>query len=293
MTTEVFSLIINSMINQPSTPQKGFIIPVVAAIVLILVLAAGGFYYYLSQKTGDANPFTALQKTTAGYALNPNCDYKDPDLCKFLNNWKTESNYTMTMTSTGGDSGNSTTTFQVDGQDKTHSKILAESPLDQSKQTYETITIGNTTYTKDSSDNKWWKQTNTSTQAETADNFKFTVPSATASAEERTTFEKVGKEACGKLTCFKYHTMTAGDTGMGYLWFDDTQYLLRKMELDSMDGTKTVIEYNYNKVAITEPSPVKEAKPDQMIMPNGSTMDSGLTQEQMDAMHKMMEEMSH
>lgn len=251
------------------------------AIIIVVALAVAGGYFYIMNKTGDANPLSALQKTTASYSLNPNCDYKDPDLCKFLNNWTKQTNYTMTLSSSGA---KGSTVFQIDGNN-THSKISADN------QTYETITIGDTTYTKDTSDNKWWKQ-KSSTDDSTTDDFKFDVPSATASAEDKTTFTKDGKEACGKLTCFKYMSMTGSNQdSMEELWFDDSQYLLRKMESTSTNGTTTV-EYNYDKVSLTAPSPVKEATAKQTILPNGQTMDSGMTQEQMDAMQKMMDQSS-
>lgn len=273
------------MINQPSRNQQGFIIPIIVAVVVI-VLAAGGAWYYLSHKTGDANPLSALQKTTAGLYLNPNCDYKDADLCKFLNNWPKQQNYTMAITSTDKDGAKSTGTFQIDGQTKTH---LIMSGNDQS---YNTITIDNTTYTKDPSDNKWWKQTITTDNTSSQDNFKFEVPSATASAEERTTFTKEGKEACGNLTCFKYHSMTGNSMdSMEEVWFDDSQYLLRKIESMSTDGSKSTIEYSYDKVSISAPSPIKEATANQTIMPNGTTMDSGMTQEQLDQLKQMSQQM--
>jgi hypothetical protein len=201
----------------------------------------------------------------------------------------------MVMTGTGADSGMTSGTFRIDGDDKSYTKLSVKNPDNGKTEAYETIIIGNTTYTKDASDGKWWKKVNkeTSVDESTADNFKFEIPSATASAEERTTFEKEGKEACGKLTCFKYHSMTGGSSEMTYLWFDDTQYLLRKMEFISSEGEKSTITYQYDNVSVTAPSPTKDAKDDQIIMPNGSTMDmgAGMTQEQIDAMKKVMEDM--
>lgn len=259
---------------------------VIVAIVVVVILLVAGGYFYIMNKTGDANPITALKKTTASVTLNDKCDYNDPDLCKFINAQAKQTKYEVTMT--GTENGEeSTSTFTIDGA-KTHMVIKA------GDQNYNTITIDKTTYTKDPSDNKWWKQTTTDTaDTSTADEVKFEAPSATASAEEKTTFTKVGKEACGKLTCFKYTSVTGTDSGSTEtLWFDDTQYLLRKMTTTSADGTITMV-YAYDNISVTAPSPTKDVADGQMVMPNGQVMSSGgMTQEQIDAMMDAMEQVT-
>ena len=253
------------MINQPSRNQFGFtIVEVVVTVVVIAILASAG-YLYLAKRTGDANPLGAIQKTSTGLSLNPNCEYKDPDLCKFLNNFKDQKSYSISADSTDKDNVVSNVTMDIDGENY-HLQMSQKG-----KVSYNVIVIGNTTYTLDTSDSKWWKQDapeSASNSASLKSDFSFKMPtnSPNAKPEDRTTFEKQGKEACGNVTCFKYRANEGGQVST--IWFDDSQYQLRKIEMTDADGNKSTIEYRYDNAKVTAPSPVKTAAPDQVIMPS-------------------------
>src|SRR6185437_6345291 len=78
--------------------------------VVVVVLGVGGFFV-LNQKSGTSALSVPGMKAVT---LNPNCELKDPELCKFMNNWVNQKTYAVTSTSSmGGESDEST--MEVDG----------------------------------------------------------------------------------------------------------------------------------------------------------------------------------
>jgi hypothetical protein len=47
-----------------------------------------------------------------------------------------------------------------------------------------------------------------------------------------------------------------------YMWFDDKDYLMRKMLTEGKNGDVSESVYSYAKVTINEPSPIKEGMPE-------------------------------
>lgn len=233
-----------------TAPKKSKLWLVIVAVLLIVI--GGGYFAY--SKFGNSGEGTLLPSLSSS-KLNSSCKYNDPDLCKFVNNWKEVKNLTMSSTDNSG--GKTTTsTFKMEGEDKSQI-IMSES----GKESYNAITIGNTTYTKDYSDNKWFKYTTKSEDIDDSDlNIDF--DDKAEEVEDKTTYEKVGKEACGKFTCFKYKVIDPAVTdSTDYIWFDDKEYMLRKTRNESKDGTISEATYDYAKLSISEPSPVKEGDP--------------------------------
>lgn len=228
--------------------QKGLSKLVPLFIVVALVAGAGGLYLF-SQKTGIAIPGMRAP-------LNAECKYKDPDLCKFLNNWSAMTNYSVV--SSGKFSGETIeSTFEIADKDTTHTLSKQNG-----KEISNSISIGDTTYTLDYTDHKWWKQVYkpeevkpTGTQ-ETKDQF------TPKEAEDTSSFKFIVKEACGNLTCFKYEASdTADSSSKQFMWFDDRDYLIRKMVLTDSEGGSMEAVYTYGNVRISAPSPVKEGTP--------------------------------
>lgn len=254
-------------------------IAIIAIVVVVAVAALAGSWYFLSKQTGDTNPITALQKKAAGQALNPNCDYHDPDLCRFLNNMKSQPNYTATITSKDSSGKTYNSSMQISGNNSHMSYAM-------DNMTMETTALDNAYYVKQS-DGTWLKYSTKQDDSNMMPSAKFDIPSATASADVRVTFKKIGKVSCDNLTCFKYSSTDPSTDGTTYIYFDDTQYLLRRMEITTKDGTFTMT-YNYAKVAIPLPSPVKDAptvSTPTTITP--STVIPTLTQEQMDQLKQL------
>ncbi len=227
--------------------QRGFATIIVVVVAALAVAAIG---YVLLARTGAVPSVPGL----AGVTLNDKCKYNDKDLCKFLNNFKGSSNYTVVGATTAKDGQKSSYTFKLSGDDKFQNTLSTNG-----KESYSTIVIGDTTYTKDYSDNKWVKTTATKDDKAVKDDVTFNdnVDETPAKPEDEVKYTKIGTETCGKLTCFKYQVITSGADDTEYLWFDNKDYLLRKTEI-SFDGSVTTSDYNYDKVSITAPSPTKD-----------------------------------
>lgn len=263
------------------TPYKqSGIAPIAIIIVVVLVAAAGG--YFLLNKGGVSIP------GAPGVTLNPKCKYNDPDLCKFINNFKVINNYSAKSTTADKSGKKFETTFEGVGEDKSHI-VYSEN----SKETYNVITIGDTTYTKDYTDQKWWKQKQPKEEKKLQENIdlKSEIKKTEETPEDKTTYKKIGMEACGSRQCFKYQLIDPNNTDTTeYIWFDNSEYLLRKERSEGKDGTVTDTEINYSGVNINAPSPTKDAKPDQIILPTGGVV-PGMTEEQTKELQKATEEM--
>ncbi len=266
-----------------STRYKQSGVAPIALIVAVVLIAAAAGGYFLINKGGVSIP------GAPGLTLNPNCKQNDPDLCKFINNFKITNSYSAKSVSTDKSGTKSESTFESVGTDKSHI-VLSEA----GKETFNVITIGDTTYTKDYSDNKWWKQKQPKAekQLETQSNIKDTI-AQTEAPEDKTTYKKIVVEACGSRQCFKYQVIDPANTDTtDFLWFDNSEYLLRRERSESKDGSITDTELNYSGVNISAPSPTKDAAPDQIILPIGGTV-PGMTEQQTQDLQKATKEMQN
>lgn len=245
--------------------QNGFA-PVIVLVLAALVVALSGGYYFLNKSKGNSlettgkNPLSSFGKTI----LNDQCSLKDRELCKYIN--KIASNpklfqegLTMKTTTTTG----KTVTegiFEIASDKET--RMVS---TNNGKEVMQIITINNTTYIKDYADNKWWKNTTKTDDTKPNSNLIDTkkieaeFKNQVKEMEINTTYKFIGKEKCGSLNCFKYqmNIKGMGETTTQYLLFDDVEYLMREMITEDKTGTKSIIEYLYGRVKISEPSPVK------------------------------------
>ncbi len=234
--------------------------------VVVLIAAIGGVGYYVFKTQKDKNGSASVNNTLADAAkqLAANCGSEDKDICKFYASWKETKYYTITS-ETVSDGVKSTSIIKYAAPDKTHLSMTGETP-------FEAITIGNTTYSKDTSDGKWWKQT---FKPEDAEKYKgnleldFSEPAGETAETAKTTYKLIGKEACGNLECFKYQVIDEGADSTEYIWFDTKDYQLRKTLSESADGS-TESTFSYDKVDISEPSPIKEVGENQVVIPGSS-----------------------
>ncbi len=227
-------------------------------IVLVVVVALIGGAGYLVYSKNKDNGGTNSSLSDAVKEAAKNCDLDDKDLCKFFASWTDTEKMRMISTSTA-DGETTTMTFEKDG-DKTYLKS-------EGGMSYEVITIGDTTYTK-APNGTWWKQTHKANDQDSPVgdiDIDFEEPSSSDEAEA-TRYEKLGKEACGNLSCFKYQVITPGSDGTEYLWFDDKDYLVRKTRTE-YEGTVSEVTFEYDNISISEPSPVRELGENQYLMP--------------------------
>jgi len=258
--TNGFMLILINKRVAMKNNQKG--IGAVVIIVIIAVVAAigvGAYFVFNRGKEVATNAVSSVVKNAETQKALDDCkkEYNDEDLCKGLSNFVGLKQYQTTMTSTG--SGAMNFAMEVDGE-KTYTKQTFNG------KTLETITIGNTTYTKDNSDGKWWKQVfETTKPTATADDFKF--DTNIGDTTTKTTYTKIGEEPCDKLTCIKYKITDSGSTDTQYIWIDTKDHLVRKWSTESKDGSKTEMTYTYNKKSVDAPTNTKDASPTQMVVP--------------------------
>lgn len=238
----------------------------IAVVLIVVILAVGGYFAFRAVTGGSIS----------GVKLSDKCKYNDPDLCKFLNNTNYPSD--MRVVSTSSREGKKTeNTLESTGKDNIHMLTKVDG-----KEESNYIIIGETTYTKDYSDNKWWEYTYKPSEEDKNLDTSYEDFKGDLNGEDKTEYKKIGEEKCGKLTCLKYQIVSAGQEGSSYIWFDKKQYLLRKSQSIS-DNINNEDIYEYIKVAIGAPSPTKEGQPTNSAFPSsiGSSLDTAELEKQM------------
>ena len=243
------------MENNTNTPlvsvprKKKPVALIIILIILFLGVAVAIYFFYLKKDEGT----NIIQKiVNDAKPLNPNCKFNEPDLCKFVNNWKDVGYFTASITSTQ-EGKKSEMILKTIGTDKTQM-----TSSENGQENFNTITIGDAYYTKDYSDGKWTKtvyqKNESSAESETKKTYEFDAEN------DPTQYKKIGTEACGKLTCFKYQVIDPRNTdSTEYIYFDNKDYMLRKTYSESKDGSIMETELDYSKITISEPSPIKES----------------------------------
>jgi outer membrane lipoprotein-sorting protein len=236
----------------------GFVIEIIIGAVVLAVIGVAVMQYMKMKSGGSASLIPA------GVTLNGNCELKDTDLCKFTNNWKGMKDYSLTSTQTAKDGKKSDSLYEISGDDKFHMTSSTNG-----KEEYNMISIGDTTYTKDYADGKWLEYTSKKSAKDDVKSdvtFSADEDNKNQPAAKKTEYKKLGKEACGKLTCFKYEVIEPDASGQQFIWFDDRDYLLRRMQNVDTDGTSDST-FSYAKPSISVPSPTKKADAAQMTIP--------------------------
>jgi hypothetical protein len=254
---------------------------IIGAVAVLLFV--GGGVAMISQKGGDV-----MQNTLGGSVaklFNGECRYNDPELCKFMNNWAMPSEYEMRSTITSKSGPTIEFVSQVDGDD-TYTMMK-----DAGKVTHESMTVGDVDYIKDLVDNVWWKiikEEAPKTPMDETVKIDYDFTEKMAEVEDKTTYVRLGTEACGSSTCYKYEIIDPENKGTKeFIWFDDEDYLMRKMRSEEQGGEMTVseIETTYGNVTISAPSPVKEGT---VLEAYGAS--AGMTKAEIAEMKKMQAE---
>ncbi|GEM_PF-818004 len=228
--------------------SKGVVIGIVVAV---LAVGAGGYYFYTKNQNGSQTKGSSESTGGSSKKVSDACKYNDRDLCKFVNTWSGVDKYTL-KSSTTGEGGQVDSTFMFDGKDKSQMMMVQNGT-----ESFNVITMGNTTYMKDYADNKWTKTTY-SPENSVTDDYNFDFDSKAEQADDKTTYNKIGTESCGKFNCFKYQIIEPEQPDVTqFLWFDNREYKLRRLQFSSDDGT-TDMTVEYANVSIKEPSPIKE-----------------------------------
>lgn len=210
---------------------------IILVIVVLLGIAGAGYYVWSQNKDKDSN---GNSQSAASKEAEAECKrtIEDKDLCKMASNADFDKeNYVLVIT--GSQDGEQFSwTVQNDG-DNAHTTILG----------METITYNGDSYMKDT-DGTWVKYPKSDDEDLTddlTDNLDF-------SDEEATWYTKVGKEACGSLTCFRYSYKDPNDaTNNAEFWFDDKDYKIRKITSTSPEGGSMEMVITYGNAKVSPP----------------------------------------
>lgn len=232
--------------------QRGFEpVMLIVIVVVLLVLVGGGYYFFTKQKDSDN---TGALDSAASKELRDACNkaYDDKDFCRFASNWSFGGEMKMTVTSPEDET---VTVFETDGNGNTRM-----SSTQGGSEQYASITIGQTTYIKNTDEGNWMKYEaqETDSPVGSLDDIKDDFSFDEEVTKDTTRISGQGKEACGNLTCFKYSMTDSSAPGEETIvWFDDKDYRLRRMTSTSSDGFSEMT-FEYEVADISAPSPVVE-----------------------------------
>lgn len=240
---------------------------IILIVVFLVILGAVGYVGYTTFMKTKAGDTKSESNTASSSKVESDCNKAigDNDLCKFFASWDGKKNFAVTMTDTR-DGVTSNSTIKIDGN-KTYMKTDGEAA-------FEMIMVGDDTYSK--TGGVWWKKagakaddTTSATPEVNPDDYKYDVP---VSKDVGPQYKSLGKEACGKYTCFKYWLVDSSDKSGDkmYLMFDTQDYLMRKVRSESSDGAVMVQNYSYDDATVTIPTEFKTLAPNQMIIPGQS-----------------------
>jgi len=242
--------------------ENGFAHVMLLAAMIVLVAVGGVGFYVIGNnkvktldKTAKNTPSSKAETQTANSnAVSEACENSlhDEDFCKFAGSWEGLTNYKMIIDTTNSE-GSSTVTLEKEGTDKNR---MTTSINGKESSVY--VTIGSDSYIKDETDGSWTKFTSDTSKnslSNIQDDLKVSDFDAAALAKNQ--YKKVGKESCGKLSCFKYQIIDSEKpSSENFIWFDTKDFLLRRITIKDSDTTSEV-SMIYEKISISTPSPVK------------------------------------
>lgn len=215
-------------------------------LVVVVLLGIGGAGYYVWSKNKDKDANSSTQSATSK-EIEAECKrtIEDKDLCKMASSSDFENgNYVLTITGTE-DGQQFTWSVQNDGGNS-HASIMG----------FETITYNGDSYMKDAG-GAWVKYPKTETGDEgTTDDL---TESLDFSDEEASWYTKVGKVACGNLTCFHYSYKDPNDAANNAeFYFDDKDYKIRKVISTSPEGGSIEMVITYGNAKVSPPEDYTE-----------------------------------
>jgi len=181
-----------------------------------------------------------------------NSQIHDETFCKFAGAFANAGAYKVSMTN---QSKTGTMSVELASDTSGNGSMLVSS---NGKVTADVIKFNNATYVKDPSDNKWIKYSAGNTSAPQLTDLKQEFVKGNFDKNDKgqaISYKSAGTEACGSLQCYKYQIIESNQTG--YLWFDNSSYLLRRISINA-SGSTSNMTVDYANVNISEPSPVKQ-----------------------------------
>lgn len=252
--------------------ERGFGPIEIIIILVVLAVIGGGAYYFFSKKNDSQSSSNLTSQESK--ALEGACmDYiNDKDYCRFASNWSMNEDRIITMKAP---EDSMVMTVRSSGSNS-HSTITTDGTV-----TSEIIVLDNVSYMKNMADGSWTKYTNNTSSGLDSNISEYTPDFDFSNEEVKDTHKinKLGKEACGELTCFKYQMLDSTEPDAEtIIWFDDKDYKIRRMTAKNSDGVSEMT-FSYEKVTISQPSPVIEA-------PNYENMSPEELQQQIESLRQ-------
>ncbi len=220
-------------------------------MLLLVVLCAIGFAVYSGvNRVQDINRIATLDTYDACREF-----IDDEPLCRFAaaSEQDTQENYVITSTASNGDA-TEISTIEIETADR-----MKSTTFDGPKEIEAFVVIDAASYVKDYADGLWalYEDPEFVASDPVAEIYDFSSAQAASTVELRDNYHPEGTELCGGLTCYKYRISAADETSItSYIWFDDTDFLLRR-HMTISEGVTTTNQFDYRTVSITAPSPVK------------------------------------
>jgi outer membrane lipoprotein-sorting protein len=235
--------------------QKG-IAHLLILVLMVAVVAGIGFAgYKVSTRQKTTTKTNAQPVKSAAVTADQTClkQLSDADLCKFATNYNAldHTAYSMVMTSSDG-TGTSTFKLSRDANGNDQGSFKSDSF------SYEVIDFGNYSYSKDEN-GSYSRYPKGSPDAPPADNplkdFKLSENNDYTEGG-KISYQKLGQEACGSVTCFKYKVVDKTDSTMNYtVWFDTKNHELRRMLYNDPSGAGGIdLTITYENVVIKAPT---------------------------------------
>lgn len=241
--------------------QRGIAHLAVLVLIVVAVGAIGFVGYTVSTKNknnSSSKSSQVAQVSQPAVKVDDTClkQLNDKDLCKFATNVKAlDKTSFVENLSMSNESGSTTMKISQDANGNN------EASFKMAGFDFDVITVGGYIYSKDSG--VWVRYPAGSDLAPPAedplkDMNLFDAKDYTDGG--KVTFKKVGTEACGSVTCFKYDVTDRSDTGGQYsMWFDTKDYQLRRMYFKS--GAETFdLSISYENVKVAAPATWKDYK---------------------------------
>lgn len=223
-------------------------------ILVVAVIAVAGFAFWKVSSNKDSNTGSSATSKAAQSACEKSIN--DKNFCKFASHTDlVKAIYVATDTSVTSE-GTSTMVIKADGKDNTDLTI-SQNGAEVSR----FISLDGATYMKTPDNDTWIKYpaTSTATPKDTSPTSDIKIDYSNITENNTVSYKNSGKEACEKLTCYKYQVVDTANAGTTqYIWFDTKDYLLRRWSTKDSSGSNDMSFTYPSSVSITAPTPVQE-----------------------------------
>lgn len=217
---------------QPKTLAESIYIGVFVCIGLAVLVA------------GTAYTLPRLARGSFLNKANSTCQYKDENLCRFINQHSSQKPFSVDNITTASNLRSEAKLAFAENSRTSYDLKINNQPKDKR------IYIGNELYMY--TNGQWQKQeVNVKEQDDLRNQYNFNQQAATS---DKVIYKPMGKEACGDKTCFKYRVSLVENPDTYYIWFDTEAFLLRQMRLERVDGKTSVANYSYDIAEIKAPA---------------------------------------